>query len=367
MGVLVDRCPACSKPVAEADTVCPYCSRDFSAAAARKVPQRPDPEPEREVEAPEPARPPAARVPTPQLEEEEPPAPRNKPRLEEREPSRVPEPSSGAGFEIDNPPAYVPGTFSNSTPVEPYKAPKEPARPPWQWLAMGVVCILAIKFVNVKGPAKPPPQPAPAPVASAEPTPPPALPPDAKDAAAASVPATPVLPPTPPRKPGKRHRETPQPVQPDEGDHAPDESSISIVQAAPEDEPRRRAGPAVSNEWRMRGAIFDLLTAEPVKGADVVFMDAKTGRQFRTGTDAQGKYRATLPVVEEGYDLNIRHPKYEPKYFEDGVPSYRELGHEQRQSAATDLLRILQTKEMIVGQGGTVLQRDYVVIPLERP
>mgnify|MGYP006933453120 CR=1 FL=1 len=37
----------------------------------------------------------------------------------------------------------------------------------------------------------------------------------------------------------------------------------------------------------MRGHIFDLLSAEPVKNADVVFMDAKTGRRFATGTDAQ--------------------------------------------------------------------------------
>ena len=116
----------------------------------------------------------------------------------------------------------------------------------------------------------------------------------------------------------------------------------------------------------MRGHLLDLLSGEPIKGADVVFMDAKTGRRFATGTDAQGLYRATLPITDEGYDLTIRHPKYEPKYFEDGVPSYRELGIEQRQNAASDLMRILQTKEMIVGVGGTVLERDYIVIPLDR-
>jgi hypothetical protein len=116
----------------------------------------------------------------------------------------------------------------------------------------------------------------------------------------------------------------------------------------------------------MRGAIFDLLTTEPVKGADVVFMDAKTGRRFATGTDAQGRYRATLPYSEEGYDLAIRHGRYEPKYFEDGVPSYRELPVEKRSSTAADLLRILQTKEMIVGQGGSVIERNFVLIPTEQ-
>ncbi|TPW20449.1 MAG: hypothetical protein FD126_1669, partial [Elusimicrobia bacterium] len=100
--------------MAEADTVCPYCSRDFSAPAARKAPE---PEPE---EAPR-AKEPALRVPTPELEAEpeaKPPA-REKPRLEEREPDRDPEPPPSAGYEIDNPPAYVPGTFSNSTPITP--------------------------------------------------------------------------------------------------------------------------------------------------------------------------------------------------------------------------------------------------------
>lgn len=149
-------------------------------------------------------------------------------------------------------------------------------------------------------------------------------------------------------------------------DRTVDDSPIVITQAGVEDAPRRKGAPAAAKEWRMRGAVYDLLSTDPIKGADVVFMDAKTGRRFATGTDAQGRYRATLPVVEEGYDLAIRHPRYEPKYFEDGVPSYRELAIEQRQSAATDLMRILQTKEMIVGVGGTVLERDFVLIPLNR-
>lgn len=407
MSVLVDRCPGCNNAVAEADDICPHCGRDFTAPVARKPfpkpaparasepPPEPDsaaapvpaPEPEDVPEKPAPKKPPVLEPtdePPPKKESETEPEekPKPKPRLEEREvpiPSNDSEPSMSGPFDIDNPQAYVPGQYSPQE--DSYQVKKEAVRPPWQWLAMAIVCIVAFKVFNPKGPLLPVPEDAPKP-APAAPTPQPAAPvhvpgdivgatralSDAKDAAAAANAVAATSPPSttapPPRE---QHREVPEPVDPDDVDRTPDDSPITITQTGVQDPPRRRGGPTASKEWRMRGAVFDLITSEPVKSADVVFMDAKTGRRFATGTDAQGRYRATLPVSDEGYDLNIRHPRYEPKYFEDGIPSYRELAIEQRQSAATDLMRILQTKELIIGVGGTVIERDFVVIPLSRP
>lgn len=408
ISVLVDRCPGCNNAVAEADDICPHCGRDFTAPVVRKpIPKRaparaPEPPPEPDpaaapVPAPEPEDIPEKPAPkkAPVLEPEDAPPPENKavqepeaksapkpkPRLEEREvpiPSPEPEPSLSPTFEIDNPQAYVPGQYNPQE--DSYQVKKEAVRPPWHWLAMAVVCIVAFKVFKPQGPILPMPDDAPA-AAPAAPTPAPAAPvavpgdiagaaralSDAKDAAAAANSAAVTSMNASPKPPREQHREVPEPVDPDDVDRTPDDSPITITQTGVQDPPRRRGGPTASKEWRMRGAVFDLVTGDPVRSADVVFMDAKTGRRFATGTDAQGRYRATLPVTEEGYDLNIRHPRYEPKYFEDGIPSYRELSVEQRQSAASDLMRILQTKELIIGVGGTVLERDYVVIPLNRP
>lgn len=383
--MLVDRCPGCSKPVAEADTACPHCARDFTAPAARKAAAWLEPEPE-----PAAARVaddvPAPRLPVPDVAEEAPakPAAKERPRLEAEAPASGPEPSLSPPFAVDSPQAYVPGTYS--APEESYKPAKAAPRPPWQWLAMAVVCVVALKFYGGRGPKLPLPDDAKAPpaAADAQPAAPVAVPgniagaaaalTDAKDAAAAASAAAPPTTATvagPPAKPGRKappaRRKAPEPAYPDEDAPAPDDASVVISAPDAEEPPRRKAAAAASNEWRMRGAIFDLLTTDPVKGADVVFMDAKTGRRFATGTDAQGRFRATLPVSDAGYDLAIRHPRYEPKYFEDGVPSYRTQGPEQRQSAAADLLRILQTKEMIVGVGGAVIEKDFILIPVAGP
>jgi hypothetical protein len=374
----VDRCPGCNKPVAEADTVCPHCSRDFSAPVARR--NAPPSEPERSSAPPDETPVPDDDPPARAAAKAEPPsrAAKERPRLEEPDPPRDSDPVPAPSFEIDTPQAYSPGYASQEDSYQVKK--KEPSRPAWHWIAMAVASVAAFAVFNPKGPKRPAPAEPAAPVAA--PAPPPAAPvavpgdvagaakalTDAKDAAAAAntaaaVPVSlgtvkPAAP--PPTAPPKRQRRPAAPVEPAE------DSSISIAPVADEEPQRRRGGASASDEWRMRGAIFDLLTAEPVKGADVVFMDAKTGRRFATGTDAQGRYRATLPYCEEGYDLAIRHGRYEPKYFEDGVPSYRELAVEQRTSAAADLLRILQTKEMIVGQGGSVIERNFVLIPLEQ-
>ncbi|TBR20255.1 carboxypeptidase regulatory-like domain-containing protein [bacterium] len=384
--------------MAEADNDCPHCGRDFAVAVARKgfALQERDAEPPPGREEPEPPPPPRkapALEPEPERKPEKRAAekPREKPRLEEpdlphgREPEPDPVPAPGGGFDIDNPQAYVPGSYT--APEDSYKVAKAPpGRPAWHWLAMAVVCIVAFKVFNPKGPLLPTPKAPPAaPQTPPAPPPQPAAPvhvpgdilgaakalSDAKDAAAAANtaaagPTTPAALPRPAKPARKPHRETARPVEPDDIDHAPDDS-IAIAPAEPDEAPRRRGSASSSREWRMRGKIFDLLSGEPVKNADVVFMDAKTGRRFATGTDAAGLYRATLPINEGGYDLSIRHPKYEPKYFDDGVPSYREQGPEQRSSAASDLMRILQTKEMIMGEAGTPRERDYVLIPLDRP
>ncbi|MDE2293565.1 MAG: carboxypeptidase regulatory-like domain-containing protein, partial [Elusimicrobia bacterium] len=142
-----------------------------------------------------------------------------------------------------------------------------------------------------------------------------------------------------------------------------EESEVFAEPVAP---PPRARSDVDTTQWRMRGTVFDIISGEPIANADVVFQEPSTGRRFATSTDAQGRYRAQLPVSSEGFDLQIRAPDYEPKYFEDSSPSYRKLSPEERQHAADDLLRILQNRGLIQQPGGSVLNRDYVLIPLTR-
>ncbi|MBI3297775.1 MAG: hypothetical protein HYZ75_06405 [Elusimicrobia bacterium] len=367
---MMTRCPGCGKPVAEADDICPHCGRDFSAPIARKPATKPPEE--------APAKEPAAAAPEPAKAVERHPA------LEEVPPAepetvlttQAPDEPPAKAPVIDTPPAYeppkgyAPGAYDPGS--DPYAFKKEEARPPWHWLGLAVLCAAGYMGYGLMSPPPPPPPPAPVQVAQAPAPPAPApaavLQPlaDAKDAAAAQAAAMAAALDVPPKEPRPVARRPRRPARPAPVEEQPEPVEDAIIIAEAEAEPRRqrRSGPVT--EWRMRGKLFDLLSAEPVAGADVVFMDASTGRRFATGSDAQGLYRATLPVNETGYDLAIRHSKYEPKYFEDGSPPYRKLGLEQRQSAVDDLLRVLQNKDLIKAEGGTVLERDFVLIPLSR-
>lgn len=398
------RCSGCGKPVGESDNICPHCSRDFSAPVEKKAAARPamQLEPEEQHKEPPPADPPPKAEPERPVSKAEAPAPKEKPthpskidlknrapiKLEEKEeavptpePEREPEPEpirAPLHPEIDNPPAYesptyAPGAYDRDE--DPYTFKKEPSRPPWHWLVLAILC--GFGYVSYSGRA-PLPVPPPAPPPVVVPVPPPVPTPavlqplsDVKDAAATAAAAAAsaqaaaiVLPkPPPPTKPAKRHKRVE--VPPEDAEPSP-EDVPDTMSTAVEPPQLRRSGPPPANEWRIRGTLFDLISAEPVAGADVVFMDGSTGRQFSTGSDNKGNFRATLPVNENGYDLSIRHAKYEQKYFEDGSPSYRKQGPEKRQRAAADLLKVLQHKDFLSAEAGGVLERDFVLIPLSR-
>lgn len=319
----------------------------------------PEPPPESPREEPPEEKP----RPRPVLAEKPPPARTSSPRLEERPPAPVPVPSR----DFDSTPAYVPGGYETTS--DPYKYTAAKSRPSWHWIALAAVCGIGLARYSQKAPpaTQPPAQKAPEAEKPVTPAAAAVINPisDAKDAAAMQAAAQLTaaaglgqpVPPAPPKR-----RPAPKPARP-----APD--AEPAPQAADSPSPFDDGGSkprGSSSEWRMRGTIFDLITAEPVGRAEVIFTDPRNGRPFRTGTDMKGNYRATLPVTENGYDLTIRHEKYEPKYFEDGVPSYRKLGMEERQKHADGFMKVLQNKDLVRAESGEVLQRDFVLIPLER-
>ena len=362
---MITRCPGCSKPVEEADEACPHCERDFSAPVKRKFELEPEAPAERPQEAPQEE---AAR-PKPVLEAAHANGKKSSPRLEERRPEAPPPvPYSPPAYE--SPPSYVPGGYEPSSDPYKYTAPK--SGPSWHWMALAAVCAIGlVSYMQKQAPApEPPVQKAAEPV---KPQPPAGevlvKPVDAAKAAAAAATAAAQLsatadieqkpPAPPPKERPKRKTLAKAPVAVEPEPEAP--PSQSPFDDGPASRPKGN-----SSEWRMRGVISDLITAEPVGRAEVVFTDPRNGRQFRTGTDTKGNYRATLPVTADGYDLTIRHSKYEPKYFEDGVPPYRELGVEQRHKVADDFMKVMQNKDLVRAEGGEVLQRNFVLIPTER-
>lgn len=363
---MITRCPGCSKPVEEADDACPHCERDFSAPVKRKFELEPEAPPERPREEPPEAKP---RL-KPVLESVQANGKKSSPRLEERRPEAPPPvPYSPPGFE--SPPAYVPGGYEPSS--DPYRYTEPKSRPSWHWMVLAAVCgIGLVRYMQKPAPApEPPSHQAPEPQKPLAPGAAAVVNPinDAKAAAAAAQAAAALSatsdieqkPPTPP-PPAKERPKRKTPVK--AAEPAP-EPPVVLAQSSFDEAPASRPR-GNSSEWRMRGVVSDLITAEPVGRAEVVFTDPRNGRQFRTGTDTKGNYRANLPVTPDGYDLTIRHTKYEPKYFEDGVPPYRTLGVEQRQKVADDFMKVMQSKDLVRAEGGEVLQRNFVLIPLER-
>lgn len=92
--------------------------------------------------------------------------------------------------------------------------------------------------------------------------------------------------------------------------------------------------PVKEKAWRVHGRIFDLITLEPIGGADISFRGKSSRRTLGARTDHQGFYSALLPKSEsEGYAVSVSHPKYGTIFSEDRTPSYGAKSLEKRKEA----------------------------------
>jgi len=118
-------------------------------------------------------------------------------------------------------------------------------------------------------------------------------------------------------------------------------------------------GPA--SDFYVVGSIFDLNTLAPVAEADVILTDSVSGNQFRTTTDQNGSYQATVPASGR-YDVKVRKSGYDPKNIPDPTGALRKASAKERTQAAADAGRALEDK-LISARAGTELTRDYAIIP----
>lgn len=184
----------------------------------------------------------------------------------------------------------------------------------------------------------PAPAPLPAPAASPRPAP---LPP-----AAAALPA-------PAPKPEPRNTATfsapPSPAAP--------------AQPAPKPVPRAAPEPAAPRPkelgWQFEGAVYDVISLQPVFAAHLRFLDNKGETVGQTTTGDGGRYRVSLPPAAGGYTLTVSQPDYTEKYIDEIDPPFREVDREQRLLLSESAAR----NRPWVGVLKKTVRRDFVMVP----
>lgn len=112
----------------------------------------------------------------------------------------------------------------------------------------------------------------------------------------------------------------------------------------------------------VRGSVFELGTLAPLRGAELRFLEARTGKIFKAYTGADGAYDRELPASMDGYFLSIRMRGFSPKYLEDWMPSLRTFARKKRsEAAALHLGRPLETR-LILHRPGEYVDQDYALI-----
>jgi len=167
--------------------------------------------------------------------------------------------------------------------------------------------------------------------------------------------------------------DAPQPAPPAAGlqslaqpgpDHAAAPDAGRLPPPAPAAAETPAAAPARS-DWSVRGLVYDLFTLKPVAGARVTFTSRESGQVIVTRSDAAGRYSLLLPRVSAGgYDITVRHGRYQQTYLEENEPPYRSMSDERRQEAASQLLQsaVLHVPFLPAPEEETV-EHDLVLLP----
>ncbi len=101
--------------------------------------------------------------------------------------------------------------------------------------------------------------------------------------------------------------------------------------------------PVKGTVWRIYGRIYDLITLEPIIGANLSFRGKSSGKNFKARTDEQGFYTSKVAKIEEkGYAISVSHPKYGTHFSEDLAPSYATKSLERRKEAREVLRSLTQ-------------------------
>jgi hypothetical protein len=106
------------------------------------------------------------------------------------------------------------------------------------------------------------------------------------------------------------------------------------------DAPKTPAQPARPDYWAVRGLVYDLYSLKPISGAQVSFVSHDTGTRLTARTDNDGHYSLKAPRLSSGgYDVAVRHPRYQDNYLDENDPPYRQMGPERRKDAGALFLQ----------------------------
>lgn len=109
--------------------------------------------------------------------------------------------------------------------------------------------------------------------------------------------------------------------------------------------------------WEFSGRVYDLITLEPVFGADLRFV----GRNgpVEASSDESGRYRVRLSAAGAPWRLQVSHPDYERRYLDEISPPYRKVDLRTRR-----LVRSSRSANAAWrGEDGSPTRRDIVLVP----
>ncbi len=141
--------------------------------------------------------------------------------------------------------------------------------------------------------------------------------------------------------------------------------SVSVVPEVAEVAPQRKA---VVTEWRMRGAIYDLITLKPVPGVNMIFTDNETNSRVQIQTDELGRYRAILPpLAGRGYLVTLSKPDYEKSYLNSGAKGVGQMTLARRKKLAKELSSSIVEPALLEPRSAAPLVTDFHLAPTRLP
>ena len=118
-------------------------------------------------------------------------------------------------------------------------------------------------------------------------------------------------------------------------------------------------------EWRLRGAVYDLVTLKPVSGINMVLKDIEFRRRIETLSDEAGHYRISVPPLPgRGYAVLFEHPGYAATaYLDPGAEAMLTKPENERRQLARELARSVMAPQTLQALDETPLITNFYLAP----
>ncbi|MBI3553590.1 MAG: hypothetical protein HY077_13925, partial [Elusimicrobia bacterium] len=118
--------------------------------------------------------------------------------------------------------------------------------------------------------------------------------------------------------------------------------------------------PEAAAIWSFEGQVFDLITLQPVRQAQLVFKVRGNPQDWAVKTDARGRFKTILPpLANGGYELTITQSDYLEGYIDEMSPPLREAELDERRMLAGAAVR----NAVWIGRPKASTKRDIFLIP----